>query len=493
MLVLESIEHFAGITPEKTAIVFEDERCTYAELKGRINGYAERLHDLGIRKGDRAALLLNNSMAYFYSILGLFSLGALAIPVRTQYKSRELERLLRHSKSSFLISEEAFQPLLEDLGSGLKAKLLMKETDLATETVHSKQHALAERQPGETAIALYTSGTSSDPKGCVFTFEGLYHAALNKTMTLHCTPDDISLNYSEPSHATCITASLIPMLLNGATVVQMKHFEASGYIDHLRKYRPTWLYTIPVQLLEILEHPALRREDLTSVTRLLSTGDKASQKLYDLYKDISGRDLIESMGMTECPMYCVQPPELPKKISSIGKCAYGCEMRLVDGDLNDVERGEGGEILVRSKARIAYYLDDEEATRQAFVNGWFRTGDMACEDEDGYYFFRSRIKEIIVVGGSNVSPPEVENIINSFAAVEESAVIGLADETYGQRVVAFVEPKKDRELHLESLKVFVKSSLADYKIPVAWHVVDKLPINTVGKIDRRALHEWDLS
>ncbi len=499
MLVHKFLENAVKKTPDKKAVICQGSSCTYIQLYDRMDQWAKTLISLGIEKGDRVAMFMKNRVEMVQLYFACFRIGAIAVPLNTRYKMPEAEYALSHSGSKILIASAELYPeimgiesdiasltgvYLIDEGAGQQSLSWMKAVQEAGDHVN-----LPDVDLNDPAIILYTSGSTARPKGAVHTNYSLYNHVLNKTQSQELGKNEIGLAATQLCHIAAFAGILLPTIFNGGTFVAVKEFEAEDYIRYLKAYKPTILILLPTELLEILEHADAKDADFSHIQSMLVAGDKVPHHTYELFRKLIGFDLLEGCGMTECEGYCFQPKHEKKKPGSIGKPITGVRMRIVDKDCVDLPDGETGEILLQARSLISEYWDVPEVTRKAFENGWFRTGDLAYKDEDGYYHFVSRIKEIIIRGGSNIAPGEVEDVLDDHPNVKSSGVIGFPDKHYGSIVGAFIVPEPGMPAPaIDDLCSFASKRLAQYKVPEEWIFVENLPRNAVGKIDRRKLH-----
>ncbi len=499
MLLYKIVDKIVEKTPDEKAVICGEDICTYGQLFDRMNLWAKTLLSLGIKRGDRVALFMKNRVELVQLYFACFCIGAIAVPLNTRYKTPETIYAVKHSGSKILITISELFPVvvnIKDNIPSLEGIYIIDEDSKHQSLFWNKATAdLGDHIsfPGvdisDPAIIIYTSGSTGKPKGAVHTHYSLYHHILNRTKAQEIDQDEIGLAATQISHIAGFAGILLPILYNGGTFVMVREFEPANYIRYLKKYKPTLILLLPTELLEILEHPNSKDADFSHVRSMLVAGDKVPHHTYELFRKQTGFDLMEGCGMTECEGYCLQPKHEKKKPGSIGKPISGVQIRLVDKNSNDVPDGKTGEIFLKSKSLITNYWDDPEETRKAFEDGWFRTGDLAYKDEDGYYHFVSRIKEIIIRGGSNITPGEVEDVLDDHPKVESSGVVGFPDDHYGSIVGAFIVPKHGMPIPtIDELSAFASKRLAQYKVPENWMFVESLPRNAVGKIDRRKLH-----
>jgi acyl-CoA synthetase (AMP-forming)/AMP-acid ligase II len=499
MLIHETLDKAVKQTPDKKAVICAEESCTYAQLHDTMGLWAKTLLSLGIAKGDRVALFMKNGVDLVGLYYACFRIGAIAVPLNTRFQTPEAAYGLEQSGSRILITSAELYPVVENLDSTLsllehiylvdgEPEQPSRSWKKATANV-AETFGFPEVNGSDPAVIVYTSGSTGKPKGVVHTHDTFCHLIQNKTKAQEVDPDDSVLIPTQISHVAGLVATLL-YLGNGATVVMMQKFEPGRYILILNQYKPTIVMLLPTQLLEVLEHPDAKDTDFSSVRHVLVGGDKVQRHVYELFRKKTGKDFMEGYGLTEWEGCLLQPWHGKIKPGSIGKPLPGVQIRLVDRNGNDVPQGKTGEILLRGNAVTIGYWNKPEETKKAFENGWFHTGDLAYRDEEDYYHFSGRIKELIIRGGSNIMPGEVEDVINEHPSVELCGVVGFPDRHYGNIVGAFVVPKQNLPAPtVEALTDFVSERLSHYKVPQKWIFVDTLPRNPVGKIDRKQLRD----
>jgi acyl-coenzyme A synthetase/AMP-(fatty) acid ligase len=272
----------------------------------------------------------------------------------------------------------------------------------------------------------------------------------------------------------------------------MGAYDTSGFLDLVGKHRPTHVVAVPSEVREMLHLLKDRTVDFSSLKTFRCGGDTVTTELVEKFKAVTGVEISQCYGSTECEECCINPPYGKKKPGSIGMPIHGTELRIMDPEGRDLPPGVEGEMAIRSEAMMTGYWNDEENTRKAFIDGWFRTGDLARRDDEGYFFFTGRKKLIIVKGGGNIAPAEVENVLNSHPSVRVSAVIGAPDEALGHVVHAFVVVDREMSPSLTAgeLAEFAGRRLSAFKVPDRWTFVESLPLNSIGKVDRKKLAEY---
>ncbi|MEA3419463.1 MAG: class I adenylate-forming enzyme family protein [Campylobacterota bacterium] len=498
MLLNEILDKTVKQTPNKKAILCAKESCTYAQLSDTMDLWAKTLLSLGITRGDRVALFMKNRVELVQLYFACFRIGAIAVPLNTRYQTPEAVYGLEQSGSRILITSSELFPVVENLDNTIHSLEYIYTIDgdsenasiswgrMTTDTVDPV--SFPDVGIADPALIIYTSGSTGKPKGVVYTHEALHHLVENRKNYHSTVPGDTVLIATQICHLAGFTMALF-FLDSSATVVMINEFEAAEYIKLLRRYKPTLIGLLPTQFLEVLENNDVKGSDFSQVRYALSAGDKVSHHLQKLYRDLTGSDIMEAYGLTEAEGCFMQPKDGKVKPGSIGKPIEGVQARLIDHNGHGVPQGKTGEIFLKGKSLTTGYWSKPEETKKAFENGWFHTGDLAYMDEEGYYHFVGRIKEIIVRGGSNIMPGEVEDVLDDHPKIELCGVVGFPDEHYGNIVGAFVEPKQGVSAPtVDELTDFVSQRLSQYKVPQKWIFVDTLPKNPVGKIDRKKLH-----
>lgn len=340
------------------------------------------------------------------------------------------------------------------------------------------------------AAILYTSDTTARPKGVTHT-----HYSLQRTGVYHA--QQVGLNSADISgvmlplcHIFGFALQLVAAVSVGATLVIIPHFEPALVLQNLDRHGVTKLYGLPVMYNALVNYPDVADYQLNDLQICFAGGDAVPATLQQKFPEITGVEIMEGCGMTEVIPYAMNPMNGEKRVGSIGKVAVGMKLRLVDEGGKDVRQGEVGEILVKSDAMMVGYWDNPEATTAVLKDEWLHTSDLARIDEDGYYWFVSRKKQIIIRGGSNISPLEVEAVLYQHPAVREAGVIGVPSRTWGEIVQAFVVLRSGYSITKAELIEFMRPRIATYKIPEAIAFLPELLKGLTGKIHRKTLRDW---
>ena len=505
MLLGDVLRTAAGRAPDKQALVFQENELTYRELDQQSDRIAGALHRAGLAKGDRVALFFGNRPELVLCYFACFKLGAIAVPLNNHYKGPELAYAVNHAGARALVAEGGVFPevvrVRAQLGS-LEACYAVGER--APEGARPFRRlleeggegpsapALAERDP---AVIMYTSGTTAKPKGVTHTHFSLWHTIINQVATRELTSDEISLTSLSVCHIAAFAGQILTTIHAGGTIVLLPVFEPGALLDAIQRHRASTIQLLPAQLWDLVEHPRAADCDFGSLRCCIAGGDRVPPELQERFRALSGLEVAETCGMTESYSYAMNPPYGAKRLGSIGLPVHATSLRLIDEAGADVARGAIGEILVRSDATMAGYWDDPEHTAKTLQDGWLHTGDLGRVDDDRYYWFEGRRKEMIIHGGANISPLEVEEVLYQHPAVGVACVIGVPDRRLGEIVWGYVALRHDAAPApaADELKAFVAHHIASYKVPERIEIVAELPVNAVGKVDRHALQEQALT
>lgn len=495
------IRRHAQDNPEKTAILFEDRSISYGAFYDDVDRAARMLLSLGIRRGNRVGLMFPNRPEILFLYFACFRIGAIAVPINTRYQRQEIEYALEHSECRLLVIDKSFSAVTKDLDQSVSClDRIVVHVDASehhedalhrhlAEAPGSHEHEWPQVHPEDPAVIFYTSGSTSRPKGVTHTHFSLLGNARIQVATREIGPETVLLISTGVGYIAGLSGLTMPAFLSGAALVLILELKADNLLQAIERHRADTTLVLPTMLLEMLESPEAEKTDLSSLGTCFVAGDECSHDLYQRFKKRMGRDILQAFGMTECEGYLSNRPSGPNRKGTIGLAAEGISVRLVDAEGNDVAPGEMGEIIVQGDSVMRGYWEDPENTADALRDGWLYGGDIATCDEDGFYTFRERKREVIIHGGSNVSPHEVEDVIDSHPDIKESCVVGVPHALYGAILAAFVEWEPGAEhASLAELKSWVSQRLAAYKVPDRWSETEQLPKTPTGKIDRKLLH-----
>lgn len=495
--------------PQKTALIYQNCHWNYREIDEITDRIARSFLRLGIQPGDRIALHLPNCPELIFSYFACFKIGAIAVPLITLLKAPELAYILNHCGAKLCISHPGSDGELIKIQSELPQLAhyyLLDRRDPTTgfqpfTTLLNSQinHQAPLPIVDEDAVAaiLYTSGTTARPKGVTHSHATLTSTARNYIQWIDLKSTDVTLGMLTLAHIFGFSLQLLTTTMVGATLIILPNRDPAQLLTAIDRHRATKLYGLPVMYNAVVNYPAIAAADgqsfgeynLSSLTAAYVGGDRVPLTLHDRFHQLFGIPLSEGCGMTEIVPYTMHPADRQPRIGSIGLATVGIAIRLVDKHGRDVVTGEVGEVWVKGDALMLGYWQDAQATSAAMHDGWFATGDLVRQDEDGYYWFVSRQKEIIIHGGSNISPLEVEEALYQHPGVKEAAVVGVPDPDWGEIVCAYVALQPEDHLSAANLQIFLSDRLADRKVPAQIHFLPELPKGITGKIHRKTLKE----
>jgi long-chain acyl-CoA synthetase len=469
--------------PHRVALRHDNQALSYAELDDAAARFATFLAERGVRPGQPVGLMLPNIPEFAICYYGVLRAGGVVMPMNPLLKRREVEYYLSDSGATTLISAQL--PVSADGAAGID---LIGVDDEFAALVGSRtpQPALVPRADDDVAVLLYTSGTTGRPKGAELTHANLRHnAALIATTLLRLTPDDVVMGCLPLFHVFGQSCGLNAALCSGAGVTLIPRFSAEAALEAIRRDEVTVFEGVPTMFSALLSRPD-RAADAATVRLAVSGGAALPVEVLRKVEDIFGFPILEGYGLSETsPAVTFNHPDRPRKPGSIGTPVRGVQVRLVDDDGADVPDGEVGEIAIQGHNVMRGYHNQPEATRAAIPDGWFRTGDLAKVDEDRYYFIVDRKKDLIIRGGYNVYPREIEEVLYEHPAVAEAVVVGIPHAELGEEVGAAVVVK--RPIDPDDIRQFVRDRVAAYKYPRRIWFVDALPVGPTGKVLRRAV------
>ena len=481
-------------TPERRALRFEGRDWTYADMQLEIEDCAKRLAALGVEKGDRVAFLELNQPMFFFVMFGCARIGAIFVPLNFRLTGPELAFMIQDCAVRALIVDAQLRPVVEpQLASLSSLKTVLVAEDEAHWTQASApavEHVAARED--DVALIMYTSGTTGRPKGAMLTHGNFWWNNVNGMHAIDCLADDVTLTAAPIFHIGGLNVTTLTGFQKGALVVLHRSFDPGGALAEIATSKVTTMFGVPAMFLFMAQHPAFAETDLSSVRTLVVGGAPCPLPLLKIYQ-ARGVPMQQGYGLTEtAPMVSFLAPEHAlSRIGSSGKTAMFVEVKLVNLNSETItEPRTPGEILVRGPNVTPGYWGLPQATALAIdKDSWFHTGDAGFFDEDGFLTISDRIKDMIITGGENVYPAEVESALMRHPAIAEVAVIGEPNEQWGEKVVAIAALKPGQFLTIETLRDFAGESLARYKLPGRLEIVSALPRNATGKILKYQLRQ----
>jgi long-chain acyl-CoA synthetase len=467
----------------KPAMLCRDREVTFGELDRDVRGIARWFLAQGLRPGDRVAVQGTNTIQTAQLLLACFHAGLLAVPLNVRLKPAEIAYMLGHAQPKLCFTEAALAPLVKDACAQIEAP-----PPVLLDVPQPVAGAELPVPPADApALILYTSGTTARPKGVTHTHASL--AGSVRTMLPTGIDEASRVLVTVPfMHASGMMCCLLPALSAGATMVLVPVFDPAAVLDAIERHRCTWGLGLPAMMQFVTKEQQERPRDVSSLRTWIAGGDSVPVALQESFASTFGIPLQEGHAMSESVVIAWNRRGAIRN-GTIGRPADGVEMRVLDLSGRLVEDGTVGELAVRSPSMFHSYWLDPASTRAALVDGWLLTGDLVRRDPDGYFWFQGRRKEVIIRGGSNISPQEVEEALYRHPAVMETGVVGVTDPVYGECPVACVSLRPGKAATEAELQDFVRRDLADYKVPARIVFLSELPKGITGKVQRRALKE----
>jgi long-chain acyl-CoA synthetase len=498
------LEQSARRNPGKVAVILDDMKLRYAEVNGAANKIANGLAGLGVKPGDKVALMLPNTPHFVICYYAILKMGATVVPLNVLFKRHEVEYHLEDSDAVALIVWEGFlaeaaegfagaqgcKHLVVAQAPGSTAALpegalplggLMADTSPAFDTVQT--------MPDDTAVILYTSGTTGRPKGAELShFNMFFNAYISAEKVIGLGEDEVGLAALPLFHSFGQTCVMNTQIYGGGTITLLPRFEPQKALEVMARDGVTVFAGVPTMYFYLLNFPGADQYGLSALRRCVSGGSAMPVEVMRAFNQKYNVTILEGYGLSETsPVASFNQLDRPPKPGSIGRPIWGVEMRCVDSEGRTVPAGELGEIAIRGHNVMKGYYKRPDATAEAIRGGWFYTGDVAYEDEDGYFFIKDRVKDMIIRGGFNVYPREIEEVLYAHPAIAEAAVIGIHDTALGEEIKAVVAFKPGQSATEQEIVAYCKERLAAYKYPRSVEIRETLPKTATGKILKREL------
>ncbi|WP_332648597.1 fatty acid--CoA ligase family protein [Lysinibacillus sp. 54212] len=512
MNLVEKVRQQAFEQPEKTAYHFMGKDTSYAEFEGTVGRFASALQNLGVQKGDNVAFLLGNTPHFLISLYATMRIGATAVPINPIYTADEISYIIKNGDVKAVIALDMLLPLVE---AGVKvfpqveAYIVCETTpnigekyaalsDEAKAKTKLFSHVLASTatsiepvpvETDDTAVILYTSGTTGHPKGAMLTHENLYSNARDVGDYLQMSSTDRVITTLPVFHVFALTVVVNAPLTKGATLLIAPRFSPAEIYELAEQHKATVFAGVPTMFNFLYQFEEGDASAFSHLRLAISGGASLPVSLLHNFENKFNVRVSEGYGLSEAsPVTCFNPLDRDRKPGSIGQSIINVENKVVDEEGNEVPIGEVGELIVRGPNVMKGYYKQPEETATAIRNGWLYTGDLARKDEEDYFYIVDRKKDMIIVGGYNVYPREVEEVLYAHPNVIEAAVIGLPDTDFGESIHAYVV-LKDKSMAPEELQAYCAQHIVKYKVPKSIELLDELPKNSTGKILRRSLKE----
>jgi len=504
--LIRSVEDY----PKQTALVFEEQRIDFQALNERVNRLASALKQDGLKKGDHIGVFSTTCTQQIEILFAAAKIGAVFVPFNYRFKEEEAIGVINDSEVTSLFFEDQYGELIKGLEDKLPMvkRLICIEKEMSGVTYYEdilqsggKEESDINTTGEDLAIILYTSGTSGFPKGVMYTHGHLVTRIEERTKKLNFLSPGATILLVVPTYHTAGIQVILGSIRHPLCVVLIRQFRTRLFLEAVEKEGVESCLLVPAMIKRIIDHPDIDQYDLSSLKLITYGTAPISPDVLKRAMEKIKAFFVQAYGMTEGSIAMLGPDdhllagedhEVEKKLKrldSAGKPMQGVEIRIVDSDESPLPQGQVGKVLAKGPAVMTGYWKAPEATAKVLRDGWLDTGDMGYQDEDGYLFLVGRDKDIIIRGGENIAPKEIENVLDGHPKVAESAVIGCADEEWGETVRAIVAPKKGVEITEEELIEYCRERMASYKKPTSVIFVEFLPRNPVGKIMKRVLRE----
>ena len=489
----------AQLNPERTALIFEEKTFSYGEFSQLVRRQASLLQDAGVCMGDRVAFVGFNQPAFLETLFAANALGAIFVPLNFRLTGEELKFIINDAGVHTLVCDGPMQEVLDPVKDELGCRAYFgAESILAGwRSLSDERAACAPLQnpvsvgQHDTSVIMYTSGTTGLPKGVMLSHGNIMWNNINAQLSYGGARDDVVLTAAPLFHIAGLNVMTLQSFMMGSTLVLLRNFDPAVVLQYMQRYKVTSMFGAPAMFLFMSQHPDFDTTDLSSIKMLVCGAAPVPESLLSLYakREIN---FCQGYGLTETsPFASLLTPEWAiSKLGSAGQAAFYSALKIVNEDNQELATMEHGEICISGANVMKGYWNRPEATAKAIDDkGWFHSGDIGYLDEDGFLFICDRLKDMVITGGENVYPAEVEGVLYKHELIAEVAVIGLPDEMWGEAVTAVVALVEGADLNLEELRSFAESHLARYKLPIKLHKIPVLPRNPAGKVQKFKLKE----
>lgn len=499
-ILKESAEKYGS----HTAVTFEGEQTTYSELKNRVDCLANSWASMGFKKGERVGLMMGNHPDYIVSYYAAQALGLIVVQINPAYTPRELLQILNDARISYIVADGSSFKTIQSVDEFYQpefiivSQLKLSEADGRIKDIEDLiKNAEALVAPAEinakkdVAVIQYTGGTTGKVKGAMLTHTNLTTNVL-QSFTMYrekVVPGEETILAVTPLyHVYGMTSAMNLGIYIGGNILLIPKFDVEGVLEKIKMYQPTMFPGVPKMYISFVNHPKADQYGLETLKICSSGSAPLPIEVINKFEAISGSTILEGFGMSETsPTTHRTPINGKRKVGSIGIPVPETDCCIIDQESNILPANHIGELLIKGPQVMKGYWNNEAETKLALQNGWMHTGDLAMMDEDGYFYIVGRKKEMIIFGGFNIYPQEIEEILYQHEDVKEAAVVGIPDEENGEIVKAYVVPKEGRQIDAEELRHYCYAKLTPYKVPRVIEIRESLPRNGVGKLLKRLL------
>lgn len=499
------VQRWAELNPEKPAVIFEDKVICYQHLRDRTERTSCWLQSIGIEKGDRVAVMLNNCLEFLDIFLACSNLGAIFVPINFRITPSELDYFIKNCRPRLFVHGNNFTKQVHslDLESYLPPMMVAvvgrTEPDTGKVFNYNKKvqkfegkrafltKTLGPADPEEPHVIMYTSGTTGMPKGAVLSHRKTFFNCLNADIFFKLRSSDMMLIFLPLFHSGGLFIQAAPIFYKGATIILHRRFDPENIYHDIQKYKVTKFLGVPTVFRELLKIPPELRKDISSLRVVAGGGEKLSQELIEECTR-AGFAFRQIMGQTETSILLWASEKDPfQKPGTVGRPVFHAEVSILDKQGKKVNAGQTGEIVVRGSIMMKEYWQDPVKTEETIKNGYLHTGDLAYMDEDGFFYLVGRAGDMYISGGENVYPAEVEKVLKEHPMIDDAAVKGVLDDKWGETGHAFVIPVKGAKINEADVIGACQNKLAKYKWPHKVSFLEQFPRTSLGKIRKNLL------
>ncbi len=495
---------------KNTAITFKDQSYTYNEMGENANRLVNGFRKLGLSKGDKVAFLMANCPEYVFSEYAVAKTGCIRIPLAILLSTEDHIYMVNQSGCKALIYHEKMASRIKDMIPHLKSVTLYICVSENPSTVMEghvhlqemlKENAPVAKQadldPEDLVGIYYTGGTTGRPKGVMLSHRAWVNTILLESLEFEFQRQEVFAYLTPLTHAGgCL---LLPVLLKNGRCVILDHFEPKVFLESVEKQKITSTFLVPTMIYVLLDYPDLDNYDLSSLSNVIYGASAIAPERLKQAVTRLGPIFTQLFGQTEAPMtfsvltrdeHIIENPEREREIfSSAGRPTFHTQLRILDENGEDVNSGESGEVVIKCSNMMTGYLDNPEATKDTIKDGWLYTGDIAKQDTEGYLYIVDRKKDMIISGGFNIYPREIEDVLFEHPSIKDAAVIGVPHDKWGEEVKALVVLKEGEKLSSQEIIAFVKEKKGSLVVPKSVEYVDKIPLTNLGKVDKKKLRK----
>lgn len=500
MNIVELLESTASRLPNRPVLHFRGSLMTYQELADTVYSFAAGLKEYGVGHGTKVALMMTNRPEYIISYFAILANGGTVVPINPTFKEKETAYIINDSESELLIMEEMTRPVIESAKSDFQHVREIFYYGEEENLPFKDWHTLGVQSPISQSISMpadaiaqiiYTSGTTGSPKGAMITHGNLNWMSITAAVTNQLSTKDRVLCVLPLFHAYAKLQGFLSPIAHGAAIYLEEKFHPMDTLDKIAKEKITVFLGVPTMYALFLRNPKISKYDFSHLRIAGCGGASLPSEILHKANQSLGVDIGEGYGLTESTvMLMTTPRDLPKKLKSVGMPLPGVDLKIVDPEGKETAPHQVGEVIFRGPNMMKGYYKKPEETENTIKDGWLYTGDLAYYDEEGYHFIVDRKKDMIIRGGFNIYPRELEEILYEHPGILECSVIGRPDEVFGEKTVAYIN-KKSPELTEDEVKAYCASKLAEYKVPDYVCFIDEIPKSGTGKILKTVLKERD--